>query len=437
MQSPIQNIMDQNNQTKEKLPQEWPGAHYYDQLEEEAVSRVARSRSPFRFYGPDLQGEVDRFETEFAKFIGVEHCLGVSSGTAALQIALASMGVGPGDEVLLPGYFWVSTVSAVVRSGAIPRLVDVDASFSLDPDDLEAKISRRSKVVMMVHMGGVIGNISRVLEICNKHGLLLLEDCAQAGGAAQAGKRAGSFGHMAIFSFQLNKNFTSGEGGAVVTSSREMYNRAFAIHDLGYYRKDDGRLEFDDPEFQLWGIGCRMNEFIAAVLRVQLNKLDMILSAMRGVKQELTRLLAGYEGVDARKIPDPEGEGGSFLKMIFDDPETSHGFLKGLVDSGIVVKEGGMNPVHMTDWGLHIYYNVASLVHKKSICGHHSVWEMEENSWAAGYEYGKGTLPALDSYVERTVLFCIPSKLNAAQRTLILEAFTKTCEKLNLKKVSL
>ena len=160
-----------DNQSLGELPQEWPGALHYDQEEVEAVSRVARSRSPFRFYGPDLQKEVDQFESEFATYIGVKHCLGVSSGTAALQVALAALGVGPGDEVLLPGYFWVSTVSAVIRSGAIPRLVDVDASFSLNPDDLEKKITERSKAVIMVHMGGVVGQVTRVAEICQKNGL--------------------------------------------------------------------------------------------------------------------------------------------------------------------------------------------------------------------------------------------------------------------------
>jgi len=426
--------MNENKIPGLDLPQEWPGAHYYDHEEEEAVARVARSHSPFRFYGPDLQGEVDQFESEFAEFIGVNHCLGVSSGTAALQVALAAMGVGPGDEVLLPGYFWVSTVSAVVRSGAIPKLVDVDASFSMDPEDLERKISPRSRVVIMVHMGGVIGHIGKVMDTCRKHGLLMLEDCAQAGGAHQFGKRAGSFGDMAIFSFQLNKNFTSGEGGAVVTASRELYDKAFAIHDLGYCRKKDGRLEFNDPNYQLWGIGCRMNEFIAAVLRVQLRKLDAILTAMRDMKHRITGLLASCEGFRTREIPDPMGEGGGFLKMIFDDKEVSHAFLEGLVKNGITVKEGGLNPVHMTGWGLHIYYNVTSLVHKTSICGHHPVWEWKENSWASDANYTKGSCPVLDSYVERTVLFCIPSKLSEHQKDMILAAFENICDELKLKK---
>lgn len=417
-----------------ELPQEWPGVHYYDKQELEAVSRVVRSRSLFRFYGPDHQREAEYFEEEFARYIGTGYCLGVSSGTAALQVALAALSVGPGDEVLLPGYFWVSTVSAVVRSGAIPRLVDVDSSFSMDPVDLVQKISERTKAVIMVHMGGVIGKVTEVRDICDKHELLFLEDCAQAGGASQFGKKAGSFGDMAIFSFQLNKNFTSGEGGAIVTDSEELYNKAFAIHDLGYSRRDDGRLEFDDPEYQRWGIGCRMNELVGALLRVQLGKLDGILASMRSTKHELADLLSEYEGISTRQVEDPAGDGGAFLKISYEDPALSRKFFEGLQQEGIRVREGGMNPVHMTDWGLHIYFNVTSLVNKTSICGHHSVWELEENSWGADYEYNKGTLPVLDSFVERTVIFCIPSLLTDEMRSFISAAFTKTCENLGLPK---
>lgn len=426
--------MDTTQQAPGILPQEWPGAHYYDKEEVEAVSRVARSRSPFRFYGPDLQREADKFETEFARYIGVDHCLAVSSGTAALQVALAAMGVGPGDEVLIPGYFWVSTASAVVRSGAIPRLVDVDASFSMDPDDLEQKISKHSKAVVMVHMGGVIGQVTRVVEICARHRLMLLEDCAQAAGTSQSGRKAGSFGDMAIFSFQLNKNFTAGEGGAVVTHSLDLYNKAFAIHDLGYYRKPNGRLEFDDPDFQRWGIGCRMNEFVAAILRVQLRRLDHILASMRSMKHELIRHISAYAGISTRFVEDPGGDGGAFLKIIFEHPDVSLRFYEGLKKQGLRVKQGGLNPVHMNDWGLHIYYNVASLVHRRSICGHHDVWELQENRWAAKYEYGKGSLPVLDSYVDRTVIFCVPSLLSEDQKHFILNAFKQTCEDLSLDK---
>ena len=416
-----------------ELPQEWPGAHYYDDAEAEAVHRLIKSRSLFRFYGPDHQEEASKFEKEMADYTGVRYCLGVSQGTTALQVALAAMGVGPGDEVLVPGYFWISTVSAVVRSGAIPRLVDVDASFSMNPDDLESKISERTKAAIIVHMGGVIGQVTRIAAICKKNKVLLLEDCAQAAGATQHGIKAGAFGDMAIFSFQLNKNMTAGEGGAVVTDAEALYKKAFAVHDLGYFRNDDGRMDTDKPDGQLWGIGCRMNEIIAAILRVQLKKLDTIVGSMRAFKNELKTMLSQYEGIETRYVEDPGGDAGAFLKIIFKDKSTSLAFNDALSINGIRVREGGFYPVHMTDWGLHIYYNVPSLVNKRSICGHHSVWELEANSWGRNYSYDRGSLPVLDSYVERTVIFCIASKLNEEEKSAIRKAFRDSLSQIHLK----
>lgn len=418
-----------------ELPQEWPGAWYFDEEEVEAASRVIRAQSPFRYYGPNHQHEVEQLEQEFADYTGVKHCLCVSHGTAALQVAIAAMGVGPGDEVLVPGYFWASTVSAIVRSGAIPKLVDVDASFNMDPDDLEEKVSSRTKLAIIVPMGGVIGQIERVAEICKKHNILLLEDCAQSNGATLFGRKAGSFGDMAIFSFQINKNITAGEGGAIVTNSKELYKRSFAIHDVGYLKKEDGSWDNENPDYQYWGLGCRMSEVTGAILRVQLKKLDTIVASMRGFKNELKAVLSKYGRIKTRYVEDPAGDGGSFLKIIFEDTETGFRFIQGLLDNGIKVKKGGFYPIHMTEWGLHIYYKISALVNKKSMCGHHSVWDLAENSWAKDYTYKEGTLPVLDAYVDRTVLFCIASKLSNEQKKAIKQAFENTCEQMNFPKL--
>jgi 8-amino-3,8-dideoxy-alpha-D-manno-octulosonate transaminase len=413
-----------------ELPQEWPGALHYGEEEVEAVTRVVRAQSPYRYYGVDFQHEVEKLEKEFAAYIGVKYCLGVSHGTAALQCALAAMGVGPGDEVLLPGYFWVSTVSSVVRSGAIPVLVDVDHSFNMDPEDMERKITSRSKVAVMVPMGGVMGQIEKVAEICKKKNILLLEDCAQSCGASQFGKKAGSFGDMGIFSFQINKNITAGEGGAVVTNSEDLYKKAFSTHDLGYIKDAEGNWDTENEDYQYWGIGCRMSEITAAIVRVQLQKIDLITSSMRDFKYELIRIISSYKGISTRHVADPAGDSGGFLKMTFDSKETAFKFRDGLMENGIKVRPAGYYPIHMLDWGLHIYSNIPALVGKKSICGHHSVWELQENEFAKGYTYEKGTLPALDSYVERTVLFCIASKLTDDQKALIKQAFKDTCYQL-------
>jgi len=417
-----------------KLPQEWPGIHYIGEEEINAVTHVLQNQSPFRFYGPKPTFEARQFEEEFARYIGMNHCVAVSNGTTALQVALSALEVGPGDEVIMPGYFWVSTAGAVVRLGAIPVLADVDASISMDPADLEKKITSRTKAVIVVHMGGVIGEINKIVSICKSNNIPLLEDCAQAAGISQFGKMAGSFGDMSIFSFQINKNMTCGEGGAVLTNDKHLYERAFGIHDTGYIKDEKGGFVLDRPELQLWGIGCRISDLAAAMARVQLKKLPTIVGRMRDFKHELVEIINQYKGLRPRKIADPAGESGGFLKMTFENRDTSYRFKELLLKNGIHVADKGFYPIHMEEWGLHIYYNLPSLVEKRPSMGSMSVWELSENSFARDYTYGKGTLPYLDSLIEKTVLFCIASNLNDEHKEVIRDAFIKTCDQLFEKK---
>jgi 8-amino-3,8-dideoxy-alpha-D-manno-octulosonate transaminase len=407
----------------EPLPQEWCGAHFIDGKELAAVSRVMKSRSLFRYYGFDLQHEVSKLEKEFADYIGTRHAIAVSSGTGALQVALGALGVGPGDEVLLPGYFWVATVGAVVRSGAIPVLVDSDDTFSLDPSKVEAKITSRTKAVIIVHMGGVIGRVKELVKIAGKHNLKVLEDCAQAAGASQYGIKAGAFGDIGIYSFQFNKNITSGEGGMIVCNDTKLYKRAFAIHDLGYPRNDAGRLVLDNRETQLWGIGCRMSELTGAVVRVQLKKLDRICANMRTAKNLIKKGIAGIKGLIPSKVIDPAGDSGNFLLLTFDNRKTSLDFVERLRAEGIVSDKNGMYPIHMDDWGLHIYYNIPSLVNKCGISGK-CVWDLKENA-NSEISYGKGTCTHLDSLVSRTALMCIASNLKGRDINDIIMAIKK------------
>ena len=278
----------------EPLPLEFPGIHYMDEEEINAALRVLRSRSPFRYYGVDLQGEVEAFEAEFASFLGISHCLATNSGTGSLHTALAALGVGPGQEVIVPAYMWVSIVAAVVNLGAIPILADIDDTFCLDPVDLEAKITPRTTGVIAVHMSGAPADIEAIQAVTRRHGLFLLEDCAQCAGGSVHGKKVGTFGDMAIFSFQMNKNMTSGEGGCLVTNDERLYSRAVACHDTGYARDSSGRAIYDDLELCLWGRGCRLDEIRASILRVQLKKLPTVISHMRHSKYRIRKALESY-----------------------------------------------------------------------------------------------------------------------------------------------
>ena len=407
------------------LPLEFPGVHYYDDQEIEAALRVLRSRSLFRYYGVDLQKETQKFEEEFARATGVRHALGVASGTGAISVALSALGVGPGQEVIVPAYMWVSVVGAVVSQGAIPVLADIDDTFCLDPGDVERKITPRTSGIILVHMSGAPGDAKAIQKIARAKGLFLLEDCAQCNGGSIGGQKVGTFGDMGVFSFQMNKNMSSGEGGCVVTNDPQLYRRAYACHDLGYARDENGRLVFNDPTLCLWGKGCRMDELRAAILRVQLKKLPTIISAMRRSKYRIRQALEQFPEVRLRRIQDPLGDTGCFLITTYRDAETARRVNRMLRAEGIVTSPQGVSNVVMTDWGLHLYYNNVSLVGRTSADRGGFPWNLSEN---AGMErdYSKGACPVADSLFERSILLPIPSCLTDQDERDVIQAFEKT-----------
>jgi len=394
------------------IPYEWPGSYYLGEEEIDAVSDVLRCRSPYRYYGHNLKHYADRLEASYCERLGRKFALTVNSGTAALSVALGAISVGPGDEVLLPGYMWVSCVAAIVRAGAIPRLVDVDDTFCMDPADLERKIGPHSRAALLVHMSGAPGAVDQIAHICHRHKLYLIEDCAQANGARFRNKYVGSFGDLAIFSFQLNKNITAGEGGMVVCDDELLYRRAWSCHDLGYPRTSEGRLDASNPELQLWGQGSRCPELLAAVLSAQLPKLDTITAAMRRKKSLLKRKLAEITGIAFRRIVDPEGDSGPFLLITWKDRKTCLQMVEKTRAAGIRTGDAGINNIPMTDWGLHIYYHNSSLVHKRSLTTAGRPWSDSLNAFAARYNYGKGELPGLDDLIDRSSLLSIPPVLS-------------------------
>lgn len=404
------------------LPLEFPGVHYMDEEEVAAAARVLRARSPFRYYGVDPQKEVDEFEKEFAAFVGVRHALAVSSGTGALQTALSALGVGPGQEVIIPAYLWVSVAAAVVNQGAIPVLADIDGSFCLDPASVAAAITPRTTGIIVVHMSGAPAKAEAIAAVAKDHGLFLLEDCAQCAGGSIDGRMVGTFGDMGIFSFQMNKNMTSGEGGCIVTNEDLLQRRAFACHDLGYARNSEGRLDFSSGAICLWGKGCRMDELRAAVLRVQLRKLPTIICSMRRSKYRIREALARFPQITLRRIVDPAGDTGCFLITTYADPATAKTVNMHLRADGIVTFPQGISNVVMTEWGLHLYYNIPSLVMRTSVDGCGFPWSLAENS-ASIAEYRKGTCPVADSLFERSIILPIPSSLTPRDEDDVIRAF--------------
>ena len=299
-----------------KLGANYPGPLYYDDEEKAELMEVLERRAPFRWYGIGPKGgeprKCNEFERELAAHQHTRYALAVTSGTMALYTAMAALGVGPGDEVILPTWTWYSCYNAIVAAGATPVFAEIDDSMDIDPDDLERRITPRTKVIMAVHISGEPAEMDTILKIARQHRLKVLEDCAQSAGATYHGKQVGSIGDCGIYSFQECKTITAGEGGAVVTNDPLIFERAARFHDLGQLRKGHQDMLGETPHFpQLLGGQFRMSEFTGAVLRAQLRKLDRILADFRDKADRVTKGIQDLPGIQFRKSNDHAGAVGS------------------------------------------------------------------------------------------------------------------------------
>ena len=312
-----------------------PGAMMIDEQEKQAVLEVLESHALFRYYGavrtgtPEQQARyephwVKDFEVEFARRIGARHALAVCQGTAALHVALIAAGVGPGDEVIVPGLTFLASGCAVVMTNAIPIFVDSDDSLSISPPAIEAAITERTRAIMPVHIGGAPCDMDAIMAIARKHDLLVIEDCAQSCGATYKGKCIGTFGDLGGFSLQLGKIITTGDGGVVTTNDDVLWERACRAHDNGLFREGGG------TGIELFGSGFRMPELSGAVARVQLTKLDDIIARMKAVKARVRPVVEQIDGLQPRRLHDPEGEVGSRLVFFAPTEELADDFQAGL-----------------------------------------------------------------------------------------------------------
>lgn len=354
---------------KRPAPPMYPGGNLIDAEEEREVLEVLRARRLFRYYGPQPgPSKVEELETLFARHAGTQHALAVTSGTAALICGLQGVGVGPGDEVIVPAYTWIASASAVLAVGAVPVLAEVDETLTLDPADVERKITPHTKAVLPVHMRGVPCQMEELLAVARRHGLKVVEDAAQADGASYRGRRLGSLGDAGCFSFQFNKILTSGEGGMVITSDEQVWKRAVMYHDvIGGLRNDFPRDEI------LWGVNFRMPELLAAVMLVQMRRLEGLLAAMRERKRMLSdglRSMARAAGVTLQSIPDPAGDAAVALIFFAPDPRAAKRIAQGLGQENI-----GAGVIYEPDRpDYHIAAHWSPILEQKT-------WTEEGNPW--------------------------------------------------------
>jgi 8-amino-3,8-dideoxy-alpha-D-manno-octulosonate transaminase len=336
-------------------PPMFPGGMEIDEREEQAVLEVLRSKHLFRYYGPiKSESKVESFEKKFAEVTGVKYALGLNSCTSALTIALLAAGIQPGDEVIVPAYTFVATATAVLAANAIPVIVEIDDSFTIDPIDIERNITPRTKAIIPVHMRGVPCDMDAIMDIAGRYGLKVIEDVAQACGGTYKGKPLGSIGDVGCFSFQFHKIITAGEGGAITTNDKHLINRAKALHDTGANWRGNNTIDDDTcPSFP--GYNFRMNELTGAILLVQLEKRAIILANMKNTVSKIQEAIKSYPGVTLRRLNDPDGDLGISIIFTVENRAKALEIAKALKAEGL--DAGTMGDHTVPDWHIYMHWD--------------------------------------------------------------------------------
>ncbi len=278
---------------KDKLIQ-WP---ILTQMDRELVKQVLDSGILAGAFAPHVRA----LQEEFADYLGVKYCIAVNSGTAALHMAVAAAGIGPGDEVITSAFSFLASATAPMHQGAIPVFVDIDPkTYNMDPKKIEEKISENTKAIIAVHIQGLPADMDEIRAIAEKHSLILIEDAAQAAGAVYKGKKVGTLGDIAAFSLNQTKNFQAGEGGLFVTDNKEYWLRADMVRMFGEQVREKERRSYVAHTL---GWNYRMPELTAAIARAQLKRLDEINENARRNAAILKAVLEEIEGVEPPFCP--------------------------------------------------------------------------------------------------------------------------------------
>ncbi len=291
--------------------------HYIGQEEIEAVTQVINNKQFMRYRGGE-GGFTEQFEQALCEKTGVKHSLTLNSGTSALIAALAGLGIGPGDEVIVPAYTWVATALAPLAVGAVPILADIDESLTIDVEDIKRKITPYTKAIIPVHMMNLACDMDAIMALADERGLKVIEDACQGVCGMYKEKRLGSIGDVGVYSFNMFKNMTCGEGGALLTDDDQIYQRALIYHDTGAYTRNYAST-ISIPFFA--GVNYRVSEIHGALLGVQLKRVDGFLQGLR----ERRALAAGILKTSGsfKVSPHHDPDSAAALSIVFDETETA------------------------------------------------------------------------------------------------------------------
>lgn len=367
-----------------------------------AVKKVIESGQLFRYRGGE-GGWCDQFEKALREKIGVKHALTTSSGTAALMCGLVGVGVGPGDEVIVPAYTFMASALAVTAVGGVPIIAEVDETLLLDPRDVARKITRHTKAIIPVHMLGRACDLDALGKLARKHKLAIIEDACQAVGGSYRGRRLGSIGQAGAFSFNHFKIITCGEGGAVLANDDNVYERSRIFYDGGCVFRSDAR-NIKTPFFA--GQNFRASEIQGAILSVQLTRLEGILKKLRTNQAAMRETLAKSKRFRLSPSNELAGDCGCVVPVLFDTDHRAKDFVAFAADK---FPFGCWRPI---DSGRHVYSNWEPILKQEG--SHHPALNPFKKA-RRKIDYSADMCPRTLDILGRTVLMNVPFAATTSQ----------------------
>ncbi|HCW08584.1 MAG TPA: L-glutamine--2-deoxy-scyllo-inosose aminotransferase KanB [Cytophagales bacterium] len=372
-----------------------PGTELFGKEEKKEINDVLETGILFR-YNHDAQRndiwKAREFENEVKKLLGAKYAHAVSSGSTAVACALASAGIGAGDEVIVPPFTFIASVEAVLFAGALPVFAEIDETLCLSAKGIKAAITPKTKAVLLVHMCGGMGQMDEILAVCKEHNLTLVEDAGQAFAASYKGTSVGLMGKSGCYSFDFFKIATCGEGGVMVTNDEQVYKNADCYSDHGHSHVGNNRGMEPHP---ILGYNYRIGELSAAIGLAQARKVPYILEKNREHKKILMDELSKVHGISFSKLPDPAGDSATFLNMFLPDTESA----KRVVDEFNKAGVAGFNY-----WFLNMYHFINQWDHIKNL---NVAAKLPIHILGAPQDYKNLQLPKSQEVVGRLISFGI------------------------------
>ena len=395
-----------------------PGFEVFGEEEKKEILEVLDTGVLFRYEFPDQRKgvyKVREFEEKYAGYCGVGHAQAVTSGTAALKVALTALGVGPGDEVITQCFTFVATWEAIFDVGAVPVFAEVDETLNMDPNDLENKFTPRTKCIIPVHMMGAQARVDEIKAIADRHKIPVLEDTAQAPGASLNGRKLGSIGTCGTFSFDPVKTITTGEGGMIITNDQKLWRDMSEYHDHGHdHVPNPGARGGEGRSFI--GFNFRMMELQGAIGLAQLAKLDGIVAAHQKNKAAIKKVVSKLPGVSFRTILDEKGDNASFLAFFMPDKATAEKVNK-------VLAANGAGAVYFANNTWHYYPKWEHLLGAATLAK--SGWPFNGPDGKRRVVYDKDVLPKSAAILDRLLVYPVPVKLSDERLKQIEAAIAK------------